>query len=176
MALAPNSFRPCLNDENVIRERKVLVDSPFDIHDAAIVGFDGFCCFDKRFYFLVLETAGALHVFVYIGIDSFSFFDVEKGETIDADVDEDMQCTCCLEDQEIKALVKTAKTIESHYGRVMDIEWAIDKDFAFPDNIFIVQARPETVWSKRQKESKIGKKTGRQLLMEQAMKRIKLPE
>ena len=102
-------------------------------------------------------------------------FDVEKGETVDADVDEDMQCTCCLEDLEIKELVKTAKTIESHYGRPMDIEWAIDKDFPFPENIFIVQARPETVWSQRQKESKIGGKTGRQLLMEQAMKRIKLP-
>jgi len=102
-------------------------------------------------------------------------FDVEKGETVDADVAEDMQCTCCLEDQEIKELVKTAKIIEAHYGRAMDIEWAIDKDFGFPENIFIVQARPETVWSQRKKESKLGKKTGYQLLMEQAMKRIKLP-
>jgi len=51
----------------------------------------------------------------------------------------------------------------------------IDKDFEFPENIFIVQARPETVWSQRKKESKLGKKTGYQLLMEQAMKRIKLP-
>ena len=102
-------------------------------------------------------------------------FDAEKGETVDADVDVDLQCTCCLEDQEIKELVKTAKTIEAHYGRAMDIEWAIDKDFSFPENIFIVQARPETVWSQRPKESKIGAKSGRQLLMEQAMKRIKLP-
>ncbi len=102
-------------------------------------------------------------------------FDVEKGETVDADIAEDLQCTCCLEDQEIKELVKTGKTIEAHYGRAMDIEWAIDKDFAFPENIFIVQARPETVWSQRKKESVLGKKTGLQLLMEQAMKRIKLP-
>ncbi len=101
-------------------------------------------------------------------------FDIEKGETVDADVDEDMQCVCCLEDQEIKELVKTAKTIEAHYGCAMDIEWAIDKDFSFPESIFIVQARPETVWSQRQTKSKIGAKTGRQLLMEQAMKRIKL--
>ena len=101
-------------------------------------------------------------------------FDVEKGETVDADVDDDLQCTCCLEDREIKELVKTAKNIETHYGRAMDIEWAIDKDMQFPENIFIVQARPETVWSQRKTESKIGKKTGRQLLMEQAMKRIKL--
>ncbi|CAB1062926.1 Phosphoenolpyruvate synthase (EC [Olavius sp. associated proteobacterium Delta 1] len=103
-------------------------------------------------------------------------FDVEKGETVDAEVAEDLQCTCCLEDREIRELVKTAKTIEAHYGRAMDIEWAIDKDFLFPENIFIVQARPETVWSQRKKESVLGKKTGYQLLMDQAMKRIKLPE
>jgi len=102
-------------------------------------------------------------------------FDIEKRETVDADVDEDMQCTCCLEDPEIRELVKTAKKIESHYGWPMDIEWAIDKDFSFPENIFIVQARPETVWSQRKKKSVLGKKTGYQLLMEQAMKRIKLP-
>ena len=102
-------------------------------------------------------------------------FDVEKGETVEADVDADLQCTCCLEDPEIKELVRTAKAIEAHYGRAMDIEWAIDKDFSFPENIFIVQARPETVWSRRKKESVLGKKTGYQLLMEQAMKRIKLP-
>ena len=57
----------------------------------------------------------------------------------------------------------------------MDIEWAIDNDLSFPENIYIVQARPETVWSQRKKESVFGKKSGYQLLMEQAMKRIKLP-
>ncbi len=103
-------------------------------------------------------------------------FDPDRQEVIDADVDPDMQCTCCLEDREIKELVKMGKIIEQHYGRPMDIEWAIDKDLGFPKNIFIVQARPETVWSQRKKGSVLGKKTGRQLLMEQAMKRIKLPK
>jgi pyruvate,water dikinase len=102
-------------------------------------------------------------------------YDVDKGEVVNADVDDALQCECCMEDQEIKTLVKVAKEIEAHYGRAMDIEWAIDKDFSFPDNLFIVQARPETVWSQRKTESKIGGKTGRQLLMEQAMKRIKIP-
>ena len=102
-------------------------------------------------------------------------FDPEKGEVIDADVDPDRQKQCCLEDQEVKQLVTMAKSIETHYGCPMDIEWAIDKDFSFPDNMFIVQARPETVWSQRKQKSVIGKKTGHQLLMEQAMKRIKIP-
>jgi pyruvate,water dikinase len=102
-------------------------------------------------------------------------YDLEQGEVINADVDENMQCTCCLADEEIKALVSAGKNIENHYGRPMDIEWAIDKDISFPENVLIVQARPETVWSQRKTESVIGKKTGRQLLMEQAMKRIKIP-
>ena len=101
-------------------------------------------------------------------------FDPDKQEVIDAEVEPDLQCSCCLEDREVKELVKMGKIIEQHYGRPMDIEWAIDRDLNFPKNIFIVQARPETVWSRRKKGSVIGKKTGRQLLMEQAMKRIKL--
>jgi pyruvate,water dikinase len=56
----------------------------------------------------------------------------------------------------------------------MDIEWAIDKDQTFPENIFIVQARPETVWTQKKQESVFGKKTGYELLMEQAMMRIKV--
>jgi len=73
-------------------------------------------------------------------------------------------------------LVKMAKNIEAHYGCPMDIEWAIDKDLTFPDNLFIVQARPETVWSQRKAKPIIGSKSGYQLLMEQAMKRIKIPQ
>jgi pyruvate,water dikinase len=101
--------------------------------------------------------------------------DPDGGEVVDVDVEEDMQCTCCLENEEIKELARIAKGIEAHYGRPMDIEWAIDMDFSFPENMFIVQARPETVWSQRKKEPLLGKKTGYQLLMDQAMKRIKIP-
>jgi pyruvate,water dikinase len=103
-------------------------------------------------------------------------YDPDSREVINADIDPERQCQCCLEEREIKALVQTAKDIEAHYGRAMDIEWAIDKDFPFPDNLFIVQARPETVWSQRKAVSKIGAKSGYQLLMEQAMKRIKVSE
>ncbi len=102
-------------------------------------------------------------------------YDPDKREVVNADVDPNKQDACCLEDMEIKALVKMGKEIEAHYGRPMDVEWAIDKDMPFPENMFIVQARPETVWSQRKSESVIGKKTGKQLLMEQAMKRIKIP-
>jgi pyruvate,water dikinase len=52
-----------------------------------------------------------------------------------------------LTDDEARELAEYGIAIEKHYGRAMDIEWAIDADMPFPDNIFIVQARPETVFS-----------------------------
>lgn len=50
-------------------------------------------------------------------------------------------------DQEVTELAEMGKRIEKHYGRPMDIEWAVDKDMPQGGNIFILQARPETVWS-----------------------------
>ena len=55
-----------------------------------------------------------------------------------------------LLDDEITQLAWMGKRIEQHYGRPMDIEWAVDKDLAAGGNIFILQDRPETVWSARQ--------------------------
>ncbi|MBU0515123.1 MAG: phenylphosphate synthase subunit beta [Proteobacteria bacterium] len=102
-------------------------------------------------------------------------FDPEKGEVVNADVDPEIQGQCCLADQEVVELVKVGKRIETHYGQPMDIEWAIDKDLDFPEGLFIVQARPETVWNQREVKPTLGKRTGYQLLMQRAMTRIKIP-
>ena len=49
-----------------------------------------------------------------------------------------------INDSEAEELAKQALIIEEHYGRPMDIEWAKDGD---DKQIYIVQARPETVKS-----------------------------
>ncbi len=60
-----------------------------------------------------------------------------------------------LSDEEVKRIAELGNLIEKHYGRAMDIEWAVDMDLPFPQNVFIVQARPETVWSvRKEKEEK----------------------
>jgi pyruvate,water dikinase len=51
-----------------------------------------------------------------------------------------------LSDSEILRLASWAVTIESHYGCAMDMEWAKDGETG---EIYIVQARPETVQSNR---------------------------
>jgi pyruvate,water dikinase len=57
-----------------------------------------------------------------------------------------------LIDDEITELAWMGKRIEKHYGRPMDIEWAVDKNLPAGGNIFILQARPETVWSAKRRE------------------------
>lgn len=54
-----------------------------------------------------------------------------------------------LIDDEITELAWMGKKIEKHYGRSMDIEWAVDKNLPSDGNIFILQARPETVWTQK---------------------------
>ncbi len=58
--------------------------------------------------------------------------------------------TFVLSDSEILTLAKWACKIESHYETPMDMEWAKDGK---TDELYIVQARPETVQSQKQKGS-----------------------
>lgn len=53
-----------------------------------------------------------------------------------------------LPDRDILELSCWAVAVEKHYGRPMDLEWAKDGDTG---ELFLVQARPETVQSGRQK-------------------------
>nr|WP_298522770.1 phosphoenolpyruvate synthase [uncultured Halomonas sp.] len=66
-------------------------------------------------------------------------------QTIDVPVADRMRF--CLDDEDVMALGRQAMTIEKHYGRPMDIEWARDGD---DGKLYIVQARPETVVSNQE--------------------------
>ncbi len=65
-------------------------------------------------------------------------------KVVDVEKQERMQFS--LTTEELTSLAKQAMTIEKHYGQAMDIEWAKDGDSG---EIFIVQARPETVKSRQ---------------------------
>ena len=64
------------------------------------------------------------------------------------DVDKADRNQFALTTDELTRLAKQALIIEKHYGQPMDIEWAKDGDTG---EIFIVQARPETVKSRQDK-------------------------
>jgi pyruvate,water dikinase len=65
------------------------------------------------------------------------------------DVAEEDRLRFCLNDRQLEELARHAIAIEKHYGRAMDIEWALDGENG---QLYIVQARPETVKSHADKQ------------------------
>ena len=75
------------------------------------------------------------------------------GKTVHLEVPAEKQKITCMEDRELLTLAELANRIEAHYHKPMDIEWAIDQDLSYPQNMFIVQARPETVFGTKAMEA-----------------------
>jgi pyruvate,water dikinase len=55
-----------------------------------------------------------------------------------------MQSAPCFSEEEAIKIAELAKKVEAHYGAPQDIEWVIERDLPFPENIFFVQTRPIT--------------------------------
>ena len=67
-------------------------------------------------------------------------------DTVDVELADQMRLS--LSDEDVQALAVMAMTIETHYGRPMDIEWGKDGN---DGKLYILQARPETVESRSSK-------------------------
>jgi pyruvate,water dikinase len=72
--------------------------------------------------------------------------DPEGGGTVVREVAAELRARPCLERAEVEALADLGRRVEQHYGRPQDIEWAIDRSTG---ETFLLQARPETVWTNR---------------------------
>ncbi|MGB8703470.1 MAG: phosphoenolpyruvate synthase, partial [Gillisia sp.] len=71
-------------------------------------------------------------------------YDTSGSGTLNLDTEIEKQEQFVLTDVEVVKLAQWSVIIEDHYGRPMDIEWAKDGK---TNELFIVQARPETVQS-----------------------------
>lgn len=89
--------------------------------------------------------------------------------TVTVDTGKDERSRFVLSDDEILQLSRWAVIIENHYGKPMDMEWAKDGDTG---ELYIVQARPETVQSQKAVDSLKTyslKETGKRLLTGQSI-------
>jgi pyruvate,water dikinase len=69
-----------------------------------------------------------------------------KNPTINVPVSHEDRSRYAITDKQVMQLADWAMQIEKHYKRPMDIEWALDGQ---DNQLYIVQARPETVQSAR---------------------------
>jgi pyruvate, water dikinase len=57
----------------------------------------------------------------------------------------DMCQKYCINDEELKEIGRLGKILEAHFKVPQDTEWAIDEDFDFPENVMLLQTRPEII-------------------------------
>ena len=75
-------------------------------------------------------------------------FDAGAQAVAPVPVERSLRTRACLADKEVIELARLGRRIEAVMGRPQDIEWAIGQGPGGPRDLFLLQARPETIWSK----------------------------
>ena len=65
----------------------------------------------------------------------------EEG-VVEEETPTEKQSAFVLNDDEAVEIVKLGKALELHFREPQDIEWAIDDEHPFPNNVFLLQTRP----------------------------------
>ncbi|MCB0908163.1 MAG: PEP/pyruvate-binding domain-containing protein [Nocardioidaceae bacterium] len=76
-------------------------------------------------------------------------YQLQGDRVVKLELDAGLAETPSLTDDEIVAIARLARSAEKHYGCPQDIEWAVDDDLPAGEDVVLLQARPETVWSKK---------------------------
>jgi phosphoenolpyruvate synthase/pyruvate phosphate dikinase len=66
-----------------------------------------------------------------------------------AEVAEELQELPCLSDGEVRRLAELGKRLERELGAPQDVEWAFGEGEPDGRELYLLQTRPETVWSRR---------------------------
>ena len=128
--------------------RTVLIDAAWGLGESVVAGLvdpDEYLVFKP-----LLATDGLQPVISKkLGGKRSKIVYADDGDepTATVDTDEEERNALVLDDAEILTLARWAVAIEEHYGRPMDMEWAKDGE---RDELYIVQARPETVQARKQ--------------------------
>jgi len=118
-------------------DSKVLLEANWGLGEGVVSGaesVDGFVVNKER---LEIDSR-------HVGAKSKCVVYTEHGADW-ADVPAEMQSMPCISDEEIIEISRVAKSTEKTLKCAQDMEWAIDKDLPFPDNIFWLQTRPAKV-------------------------------
>jgi len=116
--------------ENIVQGR--VIPDAFLVHKATL---------SAGFAPIVAKTVGAKELTMS--------FDSSSGRIVNKPTSEANRATLCIDDEDVLTLARWAVLIEDHYSAErgvptpMDLEWAKD---GLTGELFVVQARPETVY------------------------------
>lgn len=74
----------------------------------------------------------------------------DGSDIVQVSVPVDTREMLCVTYEEIMELARLGKAIEQYFGRPHDIEFGIDRNLPFPENIIVLQVRRESIWSKKE--------------------------
>jgi len=120
---------------------KIIIEANWGLGEGVVSGaesVDGF----------VVDKASLEILTRSIGAKTRCVVNKERGAEWD-DVLLEKQRVACLSDEEIQEVAKLARSLEERLGCAQDMEWAIDDDIQFPNNIFLLQTRPAKVQVKK---------------------------
>jgi len=125
----------------------VLINSSYGLGENVVQGAvnpDEFYVFKptlkKGFKPIISKVVGAKSIRMIYAVDG------SKHPTKNVTVPDEMRRQFSINDKEVLKLAGWASIIEDHYKKPMDMEWAKD---GISGELFIVQARPETVQSQK---------------------------
>lgn len=131
---------------------KISVDVSYGLGEAVVSGMvtpDNYLV-DKITFAVVNSTKGSKEVACVYREDGS---DIKTVQVPEAD-----RRRFCISNEELLRLCQAAKRIDQYYGKPYDIEFALDGDLSAPDDLIILQVRPESVWSKKAATAKTTKK------------------
>ena len=73
----------------------------------------------------------------------------KKIGVVEQETPDEKQTAFCLSEEEAREIGQLGKLLEAHFNVPQDTEWAIDDDLGFPENVILLQTRPEVIAQKK---------------------------